>query len=72
MRSGHRSVSSRGTAGFDELTGREQLEYFGRLRDLPAAEMETRITDWLDRFDLSDDADKRIDDYSKGMRQRLG
>jgi len=34
--------------------------------------METRITDWLDRFDLSDDADKRIDDYSKGMRQRLG
>lgn len=57
---------------FDELTGREQLEYFGRLRDLPAAEMETRITDWLDRFDLSDDADKRIDDYSKGMRQKVG
>jgi len=38
----------------------------------PAAEMETRITDWLDRFDLSDDADKRIDDYSKGMRQKVG
>jgi len=34
--------------------------------------METRITDWLDRFDLSDDADKRIDDYSKGMRQKVG
>ena len=57
---------------FDELTGREQLEYFGRLRDLPAAEMETRIADWLDRFDLTDDADKRIDDYSKGMRQKIG
>lgn len=57
---------------FDELTGREQLEYFGRLRNLPAAEMETRITDWLDRFDLTDDADKRIDDYSKGMRQKIG
>lgn len=57
---------------FDELTGREQLEYFGRLRDLPAAERETRITDWLDRFDLADDADKRIDDYSKGMRQKIG
>ena len=57
---------------FDELTGREQLEYFGRLRDLPAAEMETQITEWLDRFDLTDDADKRIDDYSKGMRQKIG
>ena len=57
---------------FDELTGREQLEYFGRLRDLPATEMETQITDWLERFDLTDDADKRIDDYSKGMRQKIG
>ncbi|KDS91969.1 daunorubicin ABC transporter ATPase [Halorubrum saccharovorum] len=57
---------------FDELTGREQLEYFGRLRDIPATEMETRIVDWLDRFDLTDDADKRIDDYSKGMRQKIG
>jgi len=57
---------------FDELTGREQLEYFGRLRDLPTAEMETRIADWLNRFDLTDDADKRIDDYSKGMRQKIG
>jgi len=57
---------------FDELTGREQLEYFGRLRDLPAIEMETQITDWLERFALTDDADKRIDDYSKGMRQKVG
>jgi len=57
---------------FDELTGREQLEYFARLRDLPAAETETRIADWLNRFGLTDDADKRIDDYSKGMRQKIG
>ncbi|AUX09302.1 ABC-type transport system ATP-binding protein [Halalkaliarchaeum desulfuricum] len=57
---------------FDELTGREQLEYFGRLRDLPAVEMNTRITNWLDLFDLTDDADKRIEDYSKGMRQKVG
>jgi ABC-2 type transport system ATP-binding protein len=57
---------------FDELTGREQLEYFGRLRDLPPDVVENRITDWLDRFDLTDDADKRIEDYSKGMRQKVG
>jgi len=32
---------------FDELTGREQLEYFVDFVISPAAEMETRFTDWL-------------------------
>jgi ABC-2 type transport system ATP-binding protein len=57
---------------FDELTGCEQLEYFGRLRDLPPEVLDRRITNWLDRFDLTDDANKRIEDYSKGMRQKVG
>ena len=57
---------------FEELTGIEQLEYFGRLREVPSAEASDRIEAWLDRFDLADDAGKRIEDYSKGMRQKLG
>jgi len=57
---------------FDELTGREQLQYFARLRDLPPGPTTDRITQWLDRFDLTDDADRRLDDYSKGMRQKIG
>ncbi len=57
---------------FDELTGREQLEYFARLRDVPDEAATDRIEDWLDRFDLAGDADKRIEDYSKGMRQKVG
>ena len=57
---------------FDELTGREQLRYFARLRDLPPASTADRIETWLDRFDLTDDADRRLDDYSKGMRQKIG
>ena len=57
---------------FDELTGREQLQYTARLRDIPPAEADARIDEWLDRFDLAGDADRRIDDYSKGMRQKLG
>jgi len=57
---------------FDELTGHEQLQYVARLRDIPADEADDRIADWLDRFDLTDDAGKRIDDYSKGMRQKIG
>jgi len=57
---------------FDELTGREQLQYTARLRDISPAEADQRISRWLDRFDLAADADRRIDDYSKGMRQKLG
>lgn len=57
---------------FDELTGREQLTYFARLRDIPAQEAGRRIDAWLERFDLAGDAGKRIEDYSKGMRQKIG
>ncbi|THE66101.1 ABC transporter ATP-binding protein [Salinadaptatus halalkaliphilus] len=57
---------------FDELTGLEQLEYAARLRDIPPEEAGRRIDGWLERFDLAGDAGKRIDDYSKGMRQKVG
>ncbi|ELY86281.1 ABC transporter ATP-binding protein [Natrinema altunense] len=57
---------------FDELTGYEQLEYFARLRDIPASAAEQRIDAWLERFDLAGDAGKRIEEYSKGMRQKIG
>ncbi|MXV60541.1 ATP-binding cassette domain-containing protein [Natronorubrum sp. JWXQ-INN-674] len=57
---------------FDELSGLEQLEYFARLRDIPAKEASRRIDAWLERFGLATDAGKRIEDYSKGMRQKVG
>ncbi len=57
---------------YDELTGREQLEYVAGLRDLPPRRVETRIDRLLDRFDLVTDADKRIEEYSQGMRQKVG
>ncbi len=57
---------------FDELTGSEQLQYFTRLRNIPPEEATERIERWLERFDLRSDAGKRIADYSKGMRQKIG
>jgi ABC-2 type transport system ATP-binding protein len=57
---------------YDELTGREQLEYIAGLRDVPEDVADERIGSMLDRFDLADDADRRIDAYSKGMRQKIG
>ena len=55
---------------FDELTGREQLEYIAGLRDLPDQQAHERISSLLETLDLAKDANKRIDDYSKGMRQK--
>jgi len=57
---------------FEELTGREQLEYAAGLRDIPEAEAGARIGRLLDRFNLAGDADRRISAYSKGMKQKAG
>ncbi len=57
---------------YDELTAREQLEYHGGLRDMEPSDIEERIEELLDRFDLASDADNRISTYSKGMKQKTG
>jgi ABC transporter DrrB family efflux protein len=59
-------------AAVDEmLTGRENLQMFGRLFDLSAAEARRRANELLVRFDLADAADRLARTYSGGMRRRL-
>ena len=59
-------------AAVDELlTGRENLQMFGRLFDLSAAEARRRGDELLERFDLVDAADRLARTYSGGMRRRL-
>src|SRR3954454_19143906 len=59
-------------AAVDEiLTGRENLEMFGRLFDLSRDESRRRARQLLERFDLSDAADRPARTYSGGMRRRL-
>ena len=59
-------------AAIDEyLTGRENLELFGRLFHLSKFDAAKRAAELLDRFDLSDAADRGIKGYSGGMRRRL-
>ena len=57
---------------FDELTGREQLRHVAALHDIPAAVAEERIEEYLRRFDLEADADRRQEGYSTGMRKKIG
>src|SRR5260370_38073236 len=59
-------------AAVDEiLTGRENLEMFGRLFKLSRAEARRRAGELLDRFDLAPAADRPARTYSGGMRRRL-
>src|SRR6201993_1092860 len=59
-------------AAVDELlTGRENLQMFGRLFDLPPADSRRRADELLERFGLADAADRLARTYSGGMRRRL-
>jgi ABC transporter DrrB family efflux protein len=59
-------------AAVDELlTGRENLEMFGRLFKLSHAEAHRRAGELLERFDLAQAADRPARTYSGGMRRRL-
>ena len=53
------------------LTGRENLRMVGILGQLPTAEVKRRAAELLERFDLSDAADRPLRTYSGGMRRRL-
>lgn len=57
---------------FDELTGREQLRHVAALHDIPADVARERIEQSLDRFGLTDAADRRQEGYSTGMRKKVG
>src|SRR3979411_1857437 len=59
-------------AAVDEiLTGRENLEMFGRLFKLSRDESRRRAGDLLERFDLAQAANRPARTYSGGMRRRL-
>ncbi|MFG2553294.1 ATP-binding cassette domain-containing protein [Streptomyces sp. NPDC048581] len=59
-------------AAVDEvLTGRQNLEMFGRLFHLGGKRAKLRATELLEQFDLTDAADKGVAKYSGGMRRRL-
>lgn len=53
------------------LTGRQNLEYWGALYKLSASRTRSRAQELLDRVGLIDKADERVENYSRGMKQRL-
>jgi ABC-2 type transport system ATP-binding protein len=57
---------------YDELTGREQLQFWAGVKGLDRDVAVERVEASLEKFGLREDADRQVDVYSKGMRQKLG
>ncbi|GGG00240.1 daunorubicin resistance protein DrrA family ABC transporter ATP-binding protein [Rhodococcoides trifolii] len=64
-------VSGQYSAVDEHLTGYENLDMVGRLYHLGRAKSRSRARELLERFDLSDAADRPVKGYSGGMRRRL-
>ncbi|WP_433428240.1 ATP-binding cassette domain-containing protein [Nonomuraea sp. CA-141351] len=67
----HIGASGQYAAVDDHLTGAENLEMVGRLYHLGVARSRQRARELLERFDLTDAADRPVQGYSGGMRRRL-
>ncbi len=56
---------------YNQLSARENLRYFARLYGMDDATITRRGNDLLERVQLHDRADERVESYSRGMKQRL-
>ncbi len=64
-------VCPQDTAVFPYLTGRENVEFFGNLHLLSREVLAQNVTTLLEKMGLSEDADRRVQKYSGGMRRRV-
>lgn len=53
------------------LSGRQNLEFFAALQNLPQAEIRYRVDEALAAVHMAESAQQRFQTYSTGMRQRL-
>ena len=56
---------------YEELNGRENLEFWGRVAGLSNRDAKTRATELLEALTLSDRANDAIKKYSGGMKRRI-
>jgi sodium transport system ATP-binding protein len=62
---------SAATALYGRLSGREMVEYFGRLHGLQEITLKHRIDEIFERLEMNDFRDRRCDQLSTGMKQKV-
>jgi ABC-2 type transport system ATP-binding protein len=56
---------------YERLSARENLEFFATLQAIPASDLNRRLDEMLEFFDLASRAKDKVETFSKGMKQRL-
>lgn len=56
---------------YSNLTGRQHLDFYGRLLGMPAEPRQARIAEVLALVRMEERADTRVKTYSHGMKQRI-
>jgi ABC-2 type transport system ATP-binding protein len=56
---------------YRKMTARKVLEYFGAIKGLSDREIARNVPQWLERIGLADWADKKVEELSRGMHQKL-
>ena len=56
---------------YRKMTARKVLAYFGAIKGLNEKEIVYRVPHWLESIGLADWADKKVEELSRGMHQKL-
>lgn len=54
-----------------KMTVKEQILFYGHLKDMSEKDILSRLDYWLDRFKISEYKDKKIKELSKGNQQKI-
>ncbi|ARI78381.1 ABC transporter ATP-binding protein [Halobacillus mangrovi] len=67
----HYGFMAQADALYQELTARENLDFFASLYKMPKARKKDRIQEVMEMVDLIDHLDQTVETYSGGMKRRL-
>jgi ABC-2 type transport system ATP-binding protein len=56
---------------YRKMTASAVLSYFGSLKGLGGADLQRRVRQWLERISLTEYANKKVEELSRGMHQKL-
>lgn len=56
---------------YKKMKVRDQVMYFARLKGLTKQEAKKRISEWFEKFEITSWYDKKVEELSKGMAQKI-